>query len=169
MTCQDVSTDLLAFAEGRLQSPRLAQVEAHLAGCAECREAVEAQRDVARVLASRVETPAPASFAARVAAEVDQASGWYGVVDWRWLAVRVAPVAGALLIAGVVAVERDTTTAQATQVSLSQVVESWAGGEGESASATSVLWQTDVSDDSMLLTVLASPADATIGGKSDER
>ncbi len=169
MTCQDVSHDILAFAEGRLEGPRRGEVAAHVAGCSECRAAIAAQQEVAGVLASRADIAAPASFAARVANQLEGANGWYGVADWRWLVLRVAPVAGALLVAGLVVVERDATIAQAPQVSLSQVVASWAGGEGESAPATSVLWQKDVSDDSMLLTVLASPADAAIGGKSDER
>ncbi|MGE5359702.1 MAG: anti-sigma factor family protein [Bacteroidales bacterium] len=171
MTCHDVSEDLLALAEGRLDGPRRAEVDAHLARCADCREAVAGQQDVARVLASRAALPVPDAFAARIAAEIEEAGGWYGFVDWRWLATRMAPVAGALLIAGIVTVEREATTTavQTPGVSLSQVVESWAGGEGENAPATSVLWKQDVTDDSMLLTVLASPADATIGGQSDER
>jgi anti-sigma factor RsiW len=172
MTCNDVRSVILAFADGRLDQLRRRAVEEHLASCGGCRDAVAEQSDVARVLAAAPETPAPAWLAERINARLDEASGWYGLADWRWLAVRVAPVAGALLIAAGIAVERPRlqSSAQSNEpVSLAQVVESWAGGDGDSAPATSVLWKQDVSQDSMLFTVLAAPADATIGGQSDER
>lgn len=171
MTCHDVSFVMLAFVEGRLDEPQRVEVQRHLAECDACRMAAADQSDVARVLASRSETPVPAWFAARVAARLEDEGGWFGVVDWRWLSVRVAPVAAALLLAAAVVVERGTSqaTVQANAVSWSQAMESWAGGDTGRTPATAVLWKQDVSDESMLLTVLAAPADATIGGQSDER
>jgi anti-sigma factor RsiW len=162
MSCEHFVPLLLREAEGRLNEALRLELEAHLTGCAACREALAAQRDVAAALGSRPDAPPPARFAARVAESIREESSWFAVADWRWLSVRVAPVAAALLIVAAILVgQRQPQAPQ--RISLAKVVETWAAGDGERVPAPAILWQANVSDDSLLLTVLAAQPDATIG------
>lgn len=178
MTCADVASLLVRFIDGRLDEGDRIEVEHHLASCANCREAADEQRQVAAVLASREDAPVPAWFASRVAKAIDEQSGWFGMADWHWLGVRVAPAAAALFIAAAALVSSSpSTTTQkpdaggtvsADTQSLPTLLERWAGGEAEGVPVTSVLWSEDVSDRE-LMTVLTAPPDATIAVQSNER
>ena len=119
---------------------------AHVGECAECAEAWQAQHAIRELLAARAPAPMPAGFAARLDAALDDLTPWWLRVDWRWWTIRLAPAAAALLLllggasAGLVP-----------------------GASGRSAPVTSALVDTtaSVSNDSLLLTVLAgSPDDA---------
>jgi len=168
MTCEEANALLLDELAGRVDDGRREDLHEHLAGCAACRETAAAQSDVSRVLASRPETEVRADFAARLARELAQESGWFGLADWRWLSMRLAPVAALLLLAAGLVIGRQQSPAS-PQASLSTVVETWASGGTGGAPVTSVLWQEETSEDAALLTVLAAPSDSTIVGQTDER
>ena len=76
-----------------LSAEERASAEQHLASCAECRAMLADQRFVARVLQSRPPlVPSPA-FSSRLAARLDDVSGWLGLLDWQMWTYRLAPVA----------------------------------------------------------------------------
>lgn len=169
MTCDEAARSLPAFLAGRLDAGTSSEVDRHLAACAACRDAYAAQRDVSSLLASRASEAVPSEFSRQLAARLDQEDSWFGLADWRWLTVRVAPVAAALLVVAGVVAGRATASSSSAVPSLSGVVDTWATGESEQVPVTSVLWEPGVSDDSAMLAVLAAPADATIGRQSDDR
>ncbi len=162
MSCDDFIPLLVREAEGRLDEGRRTELLAHLHRCSSCREALAAQREVASALRSRPDAQPSERFAARVAAAIGQQASWVTLADWRWLSMRVVPVAAALLLAAGILVERGQQQ-PAQQNSLSAVVETWAAGDAEQVPAPAVLWEPDVSDESLLLTVLSSQPDAAIG------
>ena len=118
MTCRQAEPLLARAAEGTLDADRGAALARHLAACAGCRAALDAQRAVRGLLAARPETPAPAGFAARVLANLPEtgrraaarpaernpaaAAGWLDAVNWQAWTLRLAPVAGALFVAAAV-------------------------------------------------------------------
>jgi predicted anti-sigma-YlaC factor YlaD len=173
MTCDDALPLMVADFEGRLDEAQPSALREHLAVCEACRAAADAQADVAVVLASRLEEDVAPSFAARLAERLDEESGWFGLADWRALTLRLAPVAALLMLAAGVIAQRTSATSGATTetmpASLSSVVETMAVGETDRLPVTSVLWQLDASDDSVLLAVLAAPSDATMGRESGGR
>ncbi len=162
MHCDDFIPLLVRRREGTLSEADRATIERHLAGCAGCRDAAAAQDQVAATLAARPDAEPAASFAARVSARIAEESGWFGVADWRWLSVRLAPVAALLLVLAGVFIERQNQPAQTA--SLSGVVETWANTSADRTGVpvTAVLWEPAASEDSVLLTVLTAPPDATI-------
>jgi anti-sigma factor (TIGR02949 family) len=168
MTCEDASEVLIEYLDGRLDDRQRRDLDEHLTACAACREAAAVQAEVSSALASRPEAQVPASFAARVTDRLALEAGWFGLADWRWLSVRLAPVAVLLLIAAGVVIERQSARPSQT-VSLASVVETWATGESDRVPVTSVLWQQQTSEDAALLTLLAAPSDATIVRQTDER
>jgi len=168
MTCDDAHQILMDELAGRLDAGRGQQLREHLAACSRCREVADAQADVSRALASRPETPVRADFAARLAAEIARRSGWFGLADWRWLSVRLAPIAALLLLATGLFVERQSAK-WALLSSSSTVVEYGTEGTSEATPVTSVLWEQQSSEDAALLILLAAPSDATIVSQTNER
>ena len=96
-TCDDVRGTLARLADRESEGVVRANVEAHLAVCASCREAFDAQRQVALALRARPASPARPEFAAAVRARLE--AGWIGLADWRQWTLRLAPVAAALVLA----------------------------------------------------------------------
>ncbi len=169
MNCDDFIPLLLRRDASALDAADRAALERHLAGCSACRDAAAVQDRVAEALASRPEAAPSASFAQRVSERVAQESGWFGVADWRWLSVRLAPVAALLLVLASVFIERQNQPASTP--SLSGVVRTWAytSADRDGVPVSTVLWQPTGSDDATLLTVLTAPPDATIARQSNER
>ncbi len=172
MNCDDAIARVLRDVDGHLDEGEKRDLDAHLAACDRCREAAVAQRDVAMALASRPEDAVSSSFAARVAERIARGEGpdWLRLADWRWLSIRLAPAAAALLIVGAAFLERERQSSQPPP--LSAVVETWANttaADRDQVPVTSVLWQSDVNDDAALLTVLTAPPDATVARQPDEQ
>ncbi len=169
MHCDDFIPLLVRRIDGALSETDRAALERHLAACAGCRDAAAAQDQVAAALASRPDAEPRPAFAQRVSLRIAEESGWFGVADWRWLSVRLAPVAALLLILAGVFVERQSQPAQ--RASLSGVVQTWANtsADREGVPVTAVLWEPAANEDSALLTVLTAPPDATIARQADER
>ncbi len=73
MGCRTTIAYLDAYADGELGPWQRRRVEAHLAGCAACRQRLEALRDVEGLLAAASPVPpVPAGLSARIMAEARQ-------------------------------------------------------------------------------------------------
>lgn len=119
---------------------------------------------VAAALRSRPDAALPPGFADRLAARLEEERGWIGLADWRAWTFRFAPAAAALLaVAALVAGRTDDEPP-----SLSAVAESWAAGDGDGRPATSVLWQPEVSADSLLQMILTAGPDDVVDEGSAE-
>ena len=169
MDCDEATQLMLDQLAGRLDDRSHAVLDEHLRACANCREAAAAQAEVSTALAARPEADVSPSFAARLTDRLDEEAGWFGLADWRWLSVRLAPIAAILLLAAGIVIERQDA-GSSPQPSLTTLVDTWTsgGGSGE-VPVTSVLWQPQTNDDAAVLAVLAAPSDATIAGQTDER
>jgi hypothetical protein len=99
-------------------------------------------------------------FNTTLAARLDDASGWFGIADWRVWTFRLAPVAGALGLAAFL-------TAGASAGTSSPTVEEWAFRTPDTSSSASALWQDDVTTDSLLETILGGAGAS--GGSGDVR
>lgn len=166
LTCEQATPLVARMADGALEDDDRAALDHHLAACATCRAALETQRAVATVLRARPQAAAPATLAARLAAEIAIESAWLGVADWRGWSVRLAPIAAALVLAAVLwGGGRQAQPA----ASLAPIVETWMMGDRtDGLPATSVFWQADVSADTLLVTVLRSgPDDVLETGTQD--
>lgn len=168
MNCEEATRLVVDDLGGRLDDRGRAILNDHLITCAACRDLAAAQREVSSVLAARPAADVPPSFAPRVVARLRQESGWFGVADWRWLSVRLAPVAALLLLGAGLVIERQSVQTSAP-ASLSAVFDTWTSGGSESVPVTAVLWRPDAGEDAALLTVLTAPSDATIVRQTDER
>ena len=112
------------------------------------------QRFVASVLASMPLPDVPADFVSRVNARIDETAGWFGLADFRLWTLRLAPMAAALALIGVLWPAAATTTAGSSS------------GEGAASSAnfspaSASDWQQDVSADALLDAALHPSAGGT--------
>jgi anti-sigma factor RsiW len=132
-----------------------AELEAHLAECAECGAALEEQRLVSEILRSRPALAPSAAFARRLASRLDDASGWLGILDWRTWTFRLAPVAVALAIAALFA--GTSSTPEASTATL----DAWTRSVAEPSSVASAVWQEGTSSDALLETMLTGAGGGT--------
>jgi len=144
-----------------------AGIETHLAGCEACRAALADQRLVAGVLRARLPLQPSAAFAATLAARLDEASGWLGLLDWRTWTFRLAPVAMALSLVAVFsgshsAAGAGTSTAavpaSGSGETTAATLETWTRGVSESTSVASAVWQDRTSSDALLETMILGSA-----------
>ena len=157
MRCDDVERAVIARAAGRLDPAAAGRLEAHLAGCPACREAAGGQDDVTAVLSARPDAAAPLGFATRVMARLDGPPTWLDVINWRRWTVRLAPVAAALLVAAGVGLR---PAAAVEPIEFSDLVTDWVEvDDAAGPAALSLLWQEEVSDDTLLEAVLTSGPD----------
>ena len=159
MRCDDVERAVIARAAGRLNPAGVGRLEAHLDGCPACREAVAGQEEVAAVLSARPVAEPPFGFATRVMAHLDGPPTWLDVINWRRWTVRLAPVAAALLVVAGVGLG---PTEAVEPIEFSDLVTDWVGAaEAAESPALSLLWQEEVSDDTLLEAVLTSGPDGS--------
>jgi hypothetical protein len=136
------------------------ELDAHLEVCASCRAALDTQRAVSAWLRTRPADRVSPHFASRLAARLDEASGWFGIADWRRWTLRLAPVAAALALAtylGLGATAQTPTT-----------IEEWTLATSES-STESMLWDAGVSAESVMETMLTGELPTTGGGTGNVR
>ncbi len=159
MRCDDVERAVIARAAGRLDPAGAERLEAHLDGCAACREAGGGQDDVAAVLSARPDAVAPPGFAARVMAHLDGPPTWLDVINWRRWTVRLVPLAATLLVVAAVGLR----PAEAVEpLEFQELVTGWVGvDEAAEAPALSLFWQEEMSDDTLLEVVLTSGRDGS--------
>jgi hypothetical protein len=89
---------ILASVEGRLDPASRAALDAHAAGCAGCRRALDEQAAVKRMLADLPPVAVSRGFAARVRERVEQRPWWMPAGNWRLWTLRLAPIAAVLTI-----------------------------------------------------------------------
>lgn len=152
MTCDDARRMIARRADESGDDERSAMLDAHVSTCADCRAALEEQREVVAVLRSRPIAPVSATFSQRLAARLDDASGWLGIADWRIWTFRVAPIAAALaLVALLTSSSTRTQTSSATpQVASPITIEEWARSGLDASRISSMLWQKEVTTESLL-------------------
>jgi anti-sigma factor RsiW len=131
-----------------------AELEAHLAECAACREALAEQRIVSAILRSRPALEPSPAFARRLASRLDDASGWLGILDWQTWTFRLAPVAIALAIASLFT--GNGSTADVSTATL----DAWTRSVAESSSVASAVWQEGTSSDALIETMLTGAREA---------
>ena len=164
LSCDEACRLLAHRADGdRLARPLEAELDAHLAACAACRDALAAQRVVAASLRARPAERVSPMFARRLAARlapIDRDEGWLGLADWRAWTVRLAPVAIVLALAAVL------TTGQTGAAPLS--LEEWAVSNTESSSVATLLWDAEVTSAAVVEQMLTGEL-PTAGGARDGR
>jgi anti-sigma factor RsiW len=140
--------EIVRAADGSLEPEARAVLDAHLASCAACRDAVGAQAAARRVLMARPIEPVR-DLSAAIRATLEAERPWIERLNWRRLSLRVAPIAAALTLAALFLVRTADTSAPAQAAT--------ATGH----SVASALWSGEVTDDQLLTLVLsARPDDA---------
>jgi len=151
MTCDDARRMIARRADESGGDDRSAALDAHVSGCADCRTALDEQREVVAVLRSRPVAPVSATFSQRLAGRLDDASGWFGIADWRIWTFRVAPIAAALaLVALLTSSSARTQTSTTTQTTAPITIDEWARSGLDASNASSVLWQREATTESLL-------------------
>jgi anti-sigma factor RsiW len=162
MHCHDMASFIARRADDpeALDRDTRAAIDAHLETCASCRADFETQSAVAAWLRTRPADPLSREFEARLASRLDEASGWFGIADWRTWTLRLAPVAAALAVATYLGLGSPAPSAT--------TLEDWTLGAPESSTA-SVLWESDVSPESVMESMLTGERPATGGEGSNVR
>jgi len=99
--CRQIEALLPPFVDGEASAPDAATVEAHLAQCAECRDAVQEQREIRMLLTSRraaLTEPAPAGFESRLRQLAQPPAA--AVPSWRRYSPLAAAAAFVLAVTG---------------------------------------------------------------------
>jgi hypothetical protein len=162
MPCTDVAKHLARLADdpASLDAQTRAAVTGHLDGCGSCRAALDAQRTVSAWLKMRPADNLSPQFVSRLAARLNEASGWFGIADWQVWTLRLAPVAAALALATYLGLGVSTETPA--------TIEEWTFGTTD-ASTESLLWDASISAESVIETMLTGELPAGSGGTGDVR
>ena len=122
-----------------------ARLDRHLASCAACREALEAQQAAHVALATSFDVEPPPGFAARVAAQVQAPASWFDRFDFRQWTWRAGPVAAGLALAAWLIVASSETTIASTGGDLVSAADA-------AVAAEAVLWS-DAMDEADLVSL----------------
>lgn len=76
-TCRECRDQLSAYREGELDDPLRKELDAHLAGCAECRAQLAGLEQMIRQMKGLPPVPVPADFRSRVWRRIEKESPWY--------------------------------------------------------------------------------------------
>ena len=139
-----------------------ADLDAHLDHCTECRAVLAEQRFIAGVLRSRPALQPSPAFAAKLAARLDEDSGWLGLLDWRTWTLGLAPVALAILLIAVFAGSSSAPSINPSAAETAATLDTWTRGVNETSSVAAAVWQDRTSSDALLETML-------LGGSSASR
>lgn len=145
---------LVRAADGLLEAAERETLDRHLATCDGCRAALTAQALVRTSLQTRPAIDASPAFYARVTSTLRSPASWLDSLDFRRWTWRLAPIAGALVVAVVafasVSMRTDgaspSTEAQTLSIANDQPV-------------SSALWSSSFSDDSVISLMLRASAD----------
>ena len=192
MTCQQAEPLLARAADGTLDADRSAALALHLDACADCRDALDAQRAMRHLLVARPETPVPLGFATRVMANLPDTgrttwaravsgpaagSGWLETLNWRAWTLRLAPVAGALFVGAALGLGPSTEAAETGASDYSDVVTAWMVEEATDgevrdpgpADSLSRFWEDtgETTEDPLIDILLAPDPQGTFSGTSE--
>jgi anti-sigma factor (TIGR02949 family) len=95
MKCSDVAKYLSPYVDGELKAQDRAHVEAHLAQCPQCAEALEQLKALSGLFSQAERFQAPVGFSARIMEKIDSNSS-FGFTFWPMF-TRFAGVAAILL------------------------------------------------------------------------
>lgn len=157
--CQQFEPLLARAADDGLAPAERARLDAHLATCTACGEALEAQRLVRGVLAARTLDQASRDFARRVMAEVERKAAWAERWDFRRWTWRLVPVTAALTIAAYAVSGRasaDSTAAAADD------------GAGASVTVSGALLTDEVGNEDVVSLMLFANADDALADALQE-
>ena len=163
-SCDEAARAIVRWSDDdeALDTATRVRLDVHLRTCADCRTAFETQRTVAAWLRSRPADRVSEQFAARLAARLDDASGWLGVADWRAWTLRLTPVA-ALLAAFVLLGSSQPDTAL--------TLDDWTLDTDDSSSTATLLLQSDenpeVRLDALIESIVIGEDAAGSGGTGD--
>lgn len=168
MTCDTAERWLARYADdpGLVDSSG-DSMGAHLRACASCRAVLDDQRAVAAMLRARPADRVAPAFAARLADRLDEASGWFGIADWRAWTYRLAPVAAALAVTVwmTMAPASSGSTPSAVTEASGPALEQWTLPASSASEAS--LFRADVTSESVLELMLIG--EAPVGGGGDVR
>jgi hypothetical protein len=166
MACEFGSREIAAYGRD-LQSDdpaargRRRAFEAHLETCADCQRAVAEQRDVESVLAARPRLQPSAHFTASVMSRLDDAAGFFGLLDWRLWTFRLAPVAVAMAIVALF-LSAPAETGAASAGSTSVTIDEWAQAQ-TAVNGEVPPWQANGSAEALLESMLPATSEAEGG------
>src|SRR5690349_19426172 len=107
--CDSMVGLILASVDGTLDPSSQVRLEAHAAGCAGCRGALEEQAAVRHMLADLPPVAVSRGFAARVRERVEQRPWWMPAGNWRLWTLRLTPIAALLTFFAVLPLRSDAT------------------------------------------------------------
>lgn len=163
--CDDLIAALVRAADGPLPSGEQARLDAHVAACAACAEALADQRAMRAALAATTAEPVTTHVGARVMATLREearaatpTAPWLDVLDWRRWTWRLAPLAAALAlaVAGVSRTDAQAVTAEtSTEETATQPV-------------SAALFTGEVTGADLLTLLLNASADQTLATTTQE-
>jgi anti-sigma factor RsiW len=148
LSCDTAESLIARSVDGELADADRARLDAHLASCAACRAAVDAQRGVAALLRGRA-PETRADLVSKVSARLDEEAGVFGLANWRAWTLGLAPVAAALMLAAYLGIGAAASSATQTVAP-----EDWT----PTGTPTSVLMQPASSGDALVEAVLTGAA-----------
>ena len=155
LTCSMAASLIARRADGaELDSTNGAWLDDHLANCSSCRAQLADQQLVRNALRGRPADELSAAFAARLSRRLDDASGFFGLADWRAWTYRLAPVAAALGIGAVLFAGQ-----RASPISL----EEWTVSNADTASRATLLWNSETTPDAVVETMLVGEVQPSSG------
>jgi predicted anti-sigma-YlaC factor YlaD len=147
--CREYESMLARAADGSLDRPGQARLDAHLVTCAACREALADQRAVRVALTDRPALRAHPEFAVRVMQAIEAEPSWLVWLDFRQWTWRLAPLAAGMMI---VAYATGTTDTAGTTGTAGTLID-------ESLPVSAALWQESVDEVALLSLMLNAGAD----------
>jgi len=157
--CEEYAGLLVRAAEGALEGAEQSRLDAHLATCRWCVEALQSQRVAREALTTWRPLPASPEFAARVLGRLDGRRPWFERWDFRQWTWRLAPLASGLAIAALVVVSRaDIASANLDQTAVSAA----------DVTVAASLGSPDLSQTDVLALLLTADADEPLAGALEE-
>jgi hypothetical protein len=164
MLCTDATQLIARLADepAALDAGIRARLDGHLEECLECRSALLTQQAVAGWLRMRPPDQLTPGFSTRLAARLDEASGWFGLADWRAWTLRLAPVAAALALATYLGLGLGSASP------VQPTIDEWTLG-APAVSTESLLWESGVTPESVVESMLTGERPAGSGEAGDVR
>jgi anti-sigma factor RsiW len=157
--CQEYEALILRAVDGAGDAAGRGRLDAHLATCATCREAIDTQRVMRAALVARPAAAASGDFAARtmarIAAGMPRREQWMDVFDFRRWTWRLVPAAAALAVL-VLTIGQNTSSSETSPSDGATLAAS------TDLPVSAALWSSDVSAADLLSLMLEAAADDSL-------
>lgn len=142
--CEEYVDLLARSVDGVLTETERVRLDAHVASCAACRQALADQRLIRTSLSEALSLDASPAFVGRVLSQLPESGRWFDRLDFRRLTWRLSPVAAGLALAAafVVATGQPTVTDAAGPDSIPPAALSF-DEVIESSDMVTLLWQAE--------------------------